>query len=161
MLRWGPGRAPTRPGPRAAHLLSVQPSPTGNPNDDVIPTLSQVHGRIMRDATVMLVSTNSVLSDAVHEVVGSVPKLRTVVVPGIDEALTRLDEGDVAVALLHLTEDEGLDVATRWLREVAALRCPVATLVVSDSHKSTQALSLLRLGAADYLSRPLDLTRLA
>jgi DNA-binding NtrC family response regulator len=37
----------------------------------------------------------------------------------------------------------------------------VATLVISDRYRAAEALEFLRQGAADYLSRPLDLTRLA
>src|SRR5205814_797249 len=44
---------------------------------------------------------------------------------------------------------------------VTAARRPLAVLVLSDAYHASQALVLLRQGAADYLSRPLDLNRLA
>ena len=50
---------------------------------------------------------------------------------------------------------------TRLLQAIAMTNPSVVTLVLSDRYHAEQALALLRLGVADYLARPLDLSRLA
>ncbi|MCA1685251.1 MAG: sigma-54 factor interaction domain-containing protein, partial [Planctomycetia bacterium] len=109
----------------------------------------------------MLISKDPTLVETVSEVLGSVPNLRLVTAPAVDEAVSRLDGDDLAVTLYHLAEGDGVGPVTRWVREVADGRRSVATLVISDRHQGTQALSLLRAGVAEYLGRPLDLNRLA
>jgi two-component system response regulator HydG len=115
----------------------------------------------MREATVILVGRDHSLTETVRELVRSVPNLQLILFPAVDEALCRLDEGDVAVALLHQAPGDGVDAVAYWVRGVAARRRSVATLVISDRHQGLEALSFLRLGVADYLSRPLDLNRLS
>jgi DNA-binding NtrC family response regulator len=115
----------------------------------------------MHEATVMLVGRDHTLTETVHELVRSVADLRLIVSPGVDEALSRLDEGDIAVALFHQAPGDGVDAVTSWVRGVSARGRSVVTLVISDRHESLEALSLLRLGVADYLSQPLDLNRLS
>ena len=115
----------------------------------------------MREATVMLVGRDRTLTETVHELVRSLADLRLIVSPGVDQALSRLGEGDVALAVFHQAPGDGVEAVTSWVRGVSARGRSVATLVISDRHESLQELALLRLGVADYLSRPLDLNRLS
>src|SRR5437879_3128955 len=115
----------------------------------------------MCNATMMLVSTDPSLIEAVLGVLPSISNLQPVIVAGIDEARARLERDNPCVVLVHQPQGQGVDAITRWLREVGARKRTVPTLVVSDQYQADQALSLHRLGVADYLSRPLDLNRLA
>src|SRR4051812_32167076 len=95
------------------------------------------------------------------ETARSVGNLRLVTVPGVDEALDQLGRAPASLVLIHQAEGEDASEAVRLLRELKSRKRPVATLVLSDRHRAEEALMLLRLGAVDYLSRPLDLNRIA
>jgi two-component system response regulator HydG len=60
--------------------------------------------------------------------------------------------------MVHVTD---ADQISSFLRQLAAASRPVATIIIGDQENAEQALMLLRQGAADYLSRPLDLARFA
>src|SRR5438067_8025860 len=114
----------------------------------------------MHESTALLVSTSSPVIEAVKGVVSFIDGLGFAVA-GMDEACSRLQGGDVAALLVHLGPGETTAATVRLLRTLAEARRAVATLVLSDGYEADQALELLRLGAADYLSRPLDLNRLS
>jgi DNA-binding NtrC family response regulator len=63
--------------------------------------------------------------------------------------------------VFHLVCKEDAKAVTAVLRQIATQTRPVATLVIGELHRAEQGLALLRQGAADYLERPLDLTRFA
>src|SRR6266699_3131749 len=104
----------------------------------------------MHDATALLVTRDPTLSHSVEDAVGSVRHLRLATVPTLADALV----------LVHLAGTGDAERVAGLLREMAAARRPVATLVVGEKYDAEQALRLLRLGVADYLERPLDLRRL-
>jgi DNA-binding NtrC family response regulator len=62
--------------------------------------------------------------------------------------------------LAHLESAGDVTELTRLLSTVAATGQKVPIMVLSDEYHAKQALMLLRLGVAEYLSRPLDLGRL-
>jgi DNA-binding NtrC family response regulator len=115
----------------------------------------------MPRSTALLISSDVVLFEAVEEIATSVPGLGLEVFPGVAEADFRLWGDDVVLVLVHLEGPVSLDETAGLLRRLGAAKRSIATLVLSDRHQPDQALTLLRLGAADYLSRPLDLGRLA
>jgi len=65
----------------------------------------------------------------------------------------------VALILVHLptVPDQG---ATRLLHTVALTRSPCPLVVLTDTYREQQALTLLRAGAADYLELPADVVKL-
>lgn len=111
-------------------------------------------------STVLLVSTDQSLIAACCELVQSIDELSLLDCHPRDVA-AYVEREDVALVLVHLPEENSADEAAEVLQRVGATQRPVATLVLSDHYKPDQALALLRRGAADYLSRPLDLGRLA
>jgi two-component system response regulator HydG len=111
--------------------------------------------------TVLLVSGDSSLVEACEGVVGSIRSLRLDVLPGILQVYPRLQEDEVALILIHLLPTSDPEEVISLLHALATTKRAVATLAVAEQHDPTQALDLLRAGVADYLSRPLDLGRLA
>jgi len=81
----------------------------------------------------------------------------TITAGSLEEARQRLGEHSVDVALVDLTlpDGSGLDIV-RELQE----RSPAEIVVVTGRASVDSAVEALRLGAADYLTKPVDVTRL-
>src|SRR5262249_52848344 len=73
----------------------------------------------------------------------------------------KVEGGEAALLVVHLTRREDREPVARLLRRTAEAKKPIATLVIGNEGLADQGLALLRLGAADYLGRPLDLNRLS
>jgi two-component system response regulator HydG len=116
---------------------------------------------MLAPTTVLLLGSEPSLVNPVAGVVAAVPGLSLEVLPEAAGPGARLAGEDVALALIHLPEGGGTERASALLRLLAAGRRRVATLVLAERHHPEQELALLRQGAADYLSRPLDLGRFA
>jgi DNA-binding NtrC family response regulator len=114
----------------------------------------------MSGLTSLLVSTDTSMIAAVHGAIEAVRNLVLEVIPGIDEACDGVTRDDVVLVLVHQDCEGDTAGVTRLLRMIAESRRPVPMLVLSNQHRAEQALALLRSGVADYLSRPLDLSRL-
>jgi two-component system response regulator HydG len=78
----------------------------------------------------------------------------------VREACPKLHRSDLALVVVHRARASDPAEASWLLQTVAASPRPLPVLVISDQHQAEQALALIRQGAADYLSRPLDLGRL-
>jgi two-component system response regulator HydG len=79
----------------------------------------------------------------------------------VTQACSRLQRHEpIALFLYHLAGEEGLEEAAHLLKAVVASKRPVATLILCEHYRAEQALALLRLGAAECLAHPLDLSRL-
>jgi two-component system response regulator HydG len=109
--------------------------------------------------TVLLVSSDPSLVRKIQEIVDSIRDLHVSALDHLDDALVL--RGGVTAVVVHLSGDEDAGPVSCLLRAIAASQRPLPVLIVSDKHRPSQALDLLRQGAADYLSRPLDLHRLA
>jgi two-component system response regulator HydG len=105
----------------------------------------------------LLISTDSTLVASVGEAVESINGLDLKVVDDVDRAGLMIGSGKILVVVYHLNEDRSVTGVTRLLQTIALERPGVSMLVVSETHRPTQALALLRLGVADCLPRPLDL----
>src|SRR5262245_9777506 len=109
--------------------------------------------------TTLLISSDPALIQTVRGVIQPIGGLRIVVVPDTDAAWARLEREGAALAVVHIAQNGDDEKATRLLRAVTAAKKPLPILVVGEHYVAEQALTLLRLGAVDYLSRPLDLSR--
>jgi DNA-binding NtrC family response regulator len=67
---------------------------------------------------------------------------------------------NVTVIVIHVVSKDDAIGVVRLLHQTACLARPPAVLVISEQHDPEEAWSFVRLGAVDYLSRPLDLVRL-
>jgi DNA-binding NtrC family response regulator len=114
----------------------------------------------MHESTMMLISDDPMLNEAVRAAGRSVENLKLAVLPGIDQAYSYHAWDQVALVLIHQGRRGPSTDVDRLLRMIAAARRPIATLVLADDPDAEQAQALLRLGAADYLARPIDPGRL-
>jgi DNA-binding NtrC family response regulator len=115
----------------------------------------------MPGSVTVLISADPSLIKTIEGLVASVPNNHLEILPACADAWPRVQQDDVALLLVHVPEGGDAADAHDLVRTLTAEHRPVATLVVSDEHHAEQALGLLRAGAADCLSRPLDLGRLA
>ncbi len=115
----------------------------------------------MTASTMMLVSSDNALIALVRGAVGTLKDICLEVVSEFDEACSRVERPGVVLVLAHLSHDCSVAKVTRLLGTLGATVQKTPTLILSDEYYAEQALAMLRLGAADYLSRPLDLVRLA
>src|SRR6516164_6756895 len=115
----------------------------------------------MIESTVSLICDDSPLIKSVQEVVRSIDKLRLRIVAGTEELFSPPGQIPDAVILIHLARGSDGARAARLLRMLTSAQQSVPVIVLIDEHRPEQILELLRLGAADCLSRPLDLRRLS
>ena len=114
-----------------------------------------------RNPTALLVSSDASLIEAVQGVIDSIDNLELIVAPVAIEAHHAVARDDVALVLAHQDSIGEVDEVTRLVRVLAEAKRSVPTIVLSNRHQADQALELLRSGVADYLFRPLDLSRLS
>jgi DNA-binding NtrC family response regulator len=109
---------------------------------------------------VLLISRDPSLVQVVSGVIRSVAGLGLETAVSLPAAGSLLKRRDVVLLLPHLLAGNDAGELKRLLQALVSARSPVTTLVVSDLYQAEQNLELQRLGAADYLPRPLDLSRL-
>jgi two-component system, NtrC family, response regulator HydG len=115
----------------------------------------------MMESTALLICDDPALTETIHEVVRSIHKFRLRIVASIEELSSPHLRIPDAILLIHLPRGREGAWATRLLRMLMSARQSVPVIVLCDEHRPEQILELLRLGAADCLSRPLDLQRLS
>ncbi len=111
--------------------------------------------------SMLLISDDPTLIDAVGSAIRPVDGLRLKVVPTISEVRDPEAWDGVALLLIHLTAPGPAPEVGGLVERMARGRNPVSTLVVADHPDPKRAVSLLRLGVADCLSWPLDMARLS
>jgi two-component system response regulator AtoC len=109
----------------------------------------------------LLSSCDQSLVNAVGGAVRSVEDLRLGVCPRLEDVWAHIPHDRVALLLLHLTAAAAVPEAAALLHKVKSLRRDLPVLVLGDGDDAAQELTLLRLGASDFLHRPLDLGRLS
>jgi DNA-binding NtrC family response regulator len=114
----------------------------------------------MTDSTMLLVSTDTALIGSIRTVMDPLKDIHMEVVSEFDEACAWVERRGLALVLAHLNHERSVANLTRLLGTIGATMQRIPTLVVSDVYYAEQALAMLRLGAAEYLTRPLDLGRL-
>jgi two-component system response regulator AtoC len=115
----------------------------------------------MLESTILVISDDPTFIEPIGEIVQSVERLKMVVVPGVDGAYAYDGWEKVALVLIHQRRRGSTGEISRLLQMISAAKRAIATLVIGDHYDSEQALTLLRLGVADYLNWPEDETRLA
>jgi DNA-binding NtrC family response regulator len=115
----------------------------------------------MVDSKILLICVDHFVIGSIHRVARSISNLNLAVVAGFDELTSSLEASDLGLILVHLPSRSHATLVTRLLAAISASGQTIPLLVLSDQYHPTQAIELLRMGAVDYLSRPLDLRRLA
>ena len=113
-----------------------------------------------RNPTALLVTRDASLIEAVQGVIDSIDNIDLIVAPGAAEAPQAVARNDVVLVLAHQDCIGEVEEVNRLVRAVAEDKRSLPTIVLSNRHRAEQALELLRSGVADYLIRPLDLSRL-
>jgi DNA-binding NtrC family response regulator len=102
------------------------------------------------------------LARSIGAIVAGFENLQFIVGDGLATARGLLQRPDpIALFLYHLVGDEGMKEATQLLEALVAAKLPVAALILCEHYHAEQALALLRLGAADCMAQPFDLSRLS
>ena len=110
--------------------------------------------------TMMLVSDDKSLVESCQGVAERYSDLHLVVIGRVREADSYLARDQIKLILVHLAQESDTSEVVRLLRQLASRECAVTLVVISDRYDAEQAWSLTRLGAAEYLSQPLDVDRL-
>jgi two-component system response regulator HydG len=108
----------------------------------------------------MLISEDASVIGACQGVIDSLPDLCLIAIGRMREADAYLAPGQARLILYHLSHDEETSELVRLLRQLASFERAIALLVIGERYDEEQVWSLKRLGAAEYLSRPLDLEHL-
>jgi DNA-binding NtrC family response regulator len=109
-------------------------------------------------ASMLLASTDESLIQNVEEAVSSVSNCGLQVLANLNTSEALLDS--IALVVIHQTETIQETAILRFLQSIRAAKRPVAVVVISEKHDPGQAVNLLRAGAADYLTRPVNIGRL-
>lgn len=118
-------------------------------------------GPVMFTTTVLLVSRDKSLREAVSQVGHHIKNCEIEACEDVAEAMSVCSQKDVSLALLHVATPEDETIVPEFLWEAGLAHETPSVLVLSDQHCPEAALEYFRLGVADYMSRPLDLGRLA
>ena len=115
----------------------------------------------MLGSTILIVSDDKDLVGSVSQAVRAIRDLQVAVVPDLSLATSVESWDRVALVLVHLDPGVSTSDVLGLLRSISESSRAVATLVVADQIEPEQGLILMRQGVADYLSRPLNLARIA
>jgi DNA-binding NtrC family response regulator len=108
----------------------------------------------------MLISRDLSLAQSFQGIVDAFPDVRLLVLARAGEADVYLTRAEIKLLFVHLVDDKGTNEVIRLLRQLNSLERALALLVISERPSAEQAWSFQRLGAAEYLSRPIALCRL-
>jgi two-component system response regulator AtoC len=115
---------------------------------------------VMVEPTLLLISRDKALIEAVDYLARDVGGLGLSVVTGLDEAYTFEGWPRAALLMIHHEARGSINGVSRLLRMIAAAKRQVATIILADVWDETETADLLRQGAADVLPRPFDLERM-
>jgi DNA-binding NtrC family response regulator len=115
----------------------------------------------MAKLSVLLVSADPKLVRSVEGIIDSIPKLHLQVISRVHDASGVLARGVFPLVLVHTIQKTDVQEIHYLLETISGHGEGPAVLVLAEEHRAEEALHLLRRGVTDYLSRPLDLSRLA
>ncbi len=107
---------------------------------------------------VLLVEDNERARDDLQKLLQSDPALQVDVAGDGEQALQRLTERDYSVLVtdLRLPNLDGMDV----LKAIQARNLPVTVIVITGQSSIEEAVQALRMGAYDFLTKPIDVDHL-
>jgi two-component system response regulator PilR (NtrC family) len=112
-------------------------------------------------STLLLISRDMSLAQSCQGIVDAFPDVRLLVLARAREADAYLTHTEIKLLLVHIVDDKGASEIVRLLRQLASLERALTLVVISERPSPEQSWSFKRLGAAEYLSRPVALCRLA
>jgi len=109
----------------------------------------------------VLVSRDHSLMEAMHGVIASTRGFQLEILGDTDTACKRiLADDQILLSVVHLDGTTNVAGLTRTLQAATQADRPVVSIAICEREHPEQTLALLRLGVADCLSRPLNLSRL-
>jgi two-component system response regulator HydG len=115
----------------------------------------------MSDPIILLISRDPSVAETVRRTANDIGQLDLACVADLDQAFNYTAWDRVCLVLLHYDRRTTTIGVLRLLRMLSAARRSVATILLSEGHEDTDAAELLRMGAADLLTRPFDIARLS
>jgi DNA-binding NtrC family response regulator len=116
----------------------------------------------MLHPTTLIITRDPTLVNAVSGVIQSMKGFRLAVASDIESGCREIvKKNEIIVALVHLDGKTNVSGLTQVLQVIAVVSRPIVTIVINDHAHPEQALIFSRLGVAECMNRPLDLSRLA
>ncbi|WP_161604591.1 sigma-54-dependent transcriptional regulator [Roseiconus nitratireducens] len=111
-------------------------------------------------ARILLISDDDLLYQPIQALLNKLPRCQLLSVGPSGKAIESVVDQNVDLVIFHAEGKYGHGEVCRTLKQIADLGLSLPTLVISEQHEPLESLQALRAGAADCLSRPLDLNRL-
>ncbi len=115
----------------------------------------------MPSVTILLASDDETLLQSVGSALTTVRDCRLSAVSSAGDPLEFARSSETRLLIYHATSGDSESRVHAALNQIAEEKWLLPVLVISDNESPGQALRALRAGAVDWLSRPLDLRRLA
>ncbi len=110
--------------------------------------------------SVLLISREARLVEQVRGELGPRAGVRLDVVEDFEEACEEVTQEDLGLIAVHLDEDTGAGRVAHLLWVSSMRPHPVPVVAVSETYREREALDMLRMGVADYVSRSEHLGKL-
>lgn len=114
----------------------------------------------MSQAITLLLSRDESLRETVDSVVQTIENLCLETGPDLSWAESVLEQDHVALVLAHVHCEEDIAATASLVQAISQAGQPISTIAICDEDRGQWKLSLLQQGVADFLVRPLDLSRL-
>ncbi|NIL95816.1 MAG: AAA domain-containing protein [Planctomycetales bacterium] len=109
--------------------------------------------------SVLFISRDRGLVEGVQQAVASVSGWQLTVVDAYGQVDSRL--GEARLVLAHIVDDADQRAVIQLLQKLRAEPRQIPLVCIGDSHEVGRGIDVLRRGAIDYLTRPVNLRRLA
>jgi DNA-binding NtrC family response regulator len=111
-------------------------------------------------ARTLLVSNDNSLRESIAQAMASTSDSQLQFAATLSEARSFFHQSQPAVVFYHVSDQQKYRDAATFLEEVSTEGRSTHLVALADQRDASLALTLMRAGAADYMVRPLNLTRL-
>jgi DNA-binding NtrC family response regulator len=115
----------------------------------------------MLHSNVLVISDDRSLTQSIRGLVESIGGLGFESLRGFVDARSYASWERIALVIVDFNGGQLIEEGLRWIRAITTERRALGTLVIADRLDPGQKSSLLKLGVADYLDRPVDRARLS
>src|SRR4051812_30611046 len=107
----------------------------------------------MRQTTSILVGSDPHVARIVLDAVGQTKKCAFTQVGSVPEAIERIRQGGIGLALVHIRGADEVAVVRRFMRSLLEYKQTIPTLVLVEEADPELSLSLLKMGVVECLAR--------
>jgi DNA-binding NtrC family response regulator len=115
----------------------------------------------MSECTIVLIAVDPLVLNTFRAVAAAVGHLRVEFAAHLEAALSHLDRDDTVLAVMDLTGARGVSEMSLLVRWLAIRRRSVPAVGLGMEYIAEHAQAMFEIGAAAYLTQPLDFTRTA